>query len=85
MTIPAFFLANIDYQRIRDRLEQKLRIIMCIHQKKEYVKPKKIRVKANKKDKVGERTCTIKHQRKLYLLDVDHVVKLFSVLIVVNQ
>jgi DNA polymerase elongation subunit (family B) len=52
MHIPAFFVANIDYDRIRERLEKKLRVVMCIHQKKEYVKPKKIRVKANKKDKV---------------------------------
>jgi len=51
MTIPAFFLANIDYQRIRDRLEQKLRIIMCIHQKKEYVKPKKEIKNGRKKNK----------------------------------
>lgn len=34
MTIPPFFVANIDYDRIRNRLENKLRTIMDIHQKK---------------------------------------------------
>jgi two-component sensor histidine kinase len=38
MTIPAFFEANIDYERIRNRLENKLRTIMDIHQKKVHVK-----------------------------------------------
>ncbi len=46
MTIPPFFLANIDYERIRNRLENKLRTIMDIHQKK--VTEKK---KTNKKKK----------------------------------
>jgi hypothetical protein len=49
MTIPPFFLANIDYQRIRDRLENKLRSVMAIHQKKEFVKVNN--KKTNKKGK----------------------------------
>jgi hypothetical protein len=33
MNVPSFFLANIDYERIGERLEKKLRSVMDIHNK----------------------------------------------------